>query len=70
MFIVDSKGHAFGSSKVKLAASVRPGQPVSVRCVRHGQREITPKATPFEALYFAVGAALVGARDIMLVPRW
>lgn len=71
MFIVDTQGRAFGSTKIRLAAAAKPGQPLNVRFRRAGQIVNEPKATPFEAFFFALGVIMARRADhVLLTPRW
>lgn len=71
MFCVDTQGRAFGSTKIRLARTAKPGQPLNVRFRKASQIIDEPKATPFEAFFFALGVIEANrAANVLLTPRW
>ena len=70
MFMVDSEGGALGSPRIRVA-HFRSDEGAAVRVVRGGRvRYAATKQdrTTWEAFHVALGATMVGATDVLVVP--
>lgn len=69
MFIVDSKGGALGSTRIRVAAFSLLTDKLDVRQHRGHAVAYTPRDNAYEAFFFALGCVLAGASDVLLVTR-